>query len=199
MNKLIYKTALITLAALAAIAIVVFSLWIVISPQTMAGACEKTGNYSLAVTCADLRYKYTKNTDDLARCAEDSILCGKDKLIIKYGEPLISAKDFPSVCEARDKALEGNKGGEYVGLTGKDVNYNSYIKSHLAAAQYRSGDTDKAIETVKTDVSGQSLVKLVIEISEKSDKQAAEKLLNVLKTCEQNELITKLSEILTKI
>ena len=71
MNKIILKTALITLASLIVASLMVFSLWILCSPQSMASACEKTGNYSFAVTCADLRFKYTKNVDDLARCVED--------------------------------------------------------------------------------------------------------------------------------
>lgn len=84
MNKIIFKTALVTLGALVAAAVAVFSLWILISPQTMASYCEKTGNYSFAVTCADLRYKYTKDVKDLARCAQDGIASGKDALIVKY-------------------------------------------------------------------------------------------------------------------
>ena len=84
MNKLILKTALITLATLVLAGLLVFSLWILCAPQTMATSCEKTGNYSFAVTCADLRYKYTKDIKDLARCAEDGIISGKDKHILKY-------------------------------------------------------------------------------------------------------------------
>lgn len=97
MNKLVIRTALITVAILAFSALAVFSLWILCSPQTMASACERTGNYPFAVTCADLRYKYTKNVGDLARCAEDGILSGKDGLIVRYGGLLIADKDFDSL------------------------------------------------------------------------------------------------------
>lgn len=170
MNKLILKTALITLAALIVASLMVFSLWILCSPQSMASACEKTGNYSFAVMCADLRFKYTKNADDLARCAEDGILSGKDKHIISYGEKLVLHEDYNTVCERKDKKLSESEYGNYT------LSYNSYIRGHLAAAQYRAGETDKAIETAAGGGS-RSFNKLVIEIAEKQDAQGAQKVL----------------------
>lgn len=201
MNKLIKKTALITIAALAVLAVAVFSLWILISPQTMAGACEKTGNYSFAVTCADLRYKRTGDAYDLARCAEDSILSGKDKLILNYCAALTGDENYSELCENKNTEISNGKGGEYIAMTGS-VNYDGYIKGHLSAALYRSGNLDGAIDTVLTDDSGQSLLKLVLAISEKSDKPSAEKLSEVLKDRGQKygeKLINELTAILDAV
>lgn len=200
MNKLIKKTALITLAALALLALAVFSLWILISPQTMAGACEKTGNYSFAVTCAGLRYNRTKDSSDLARCAEDSILSGKDGHILNYCAALIGDESYPELCNLKNAEISDGKGGQYISLTGP-VNYDGYIKSHLSAAQYRSGNLDCALETVKTDKSGQSLIKLVLAVSDKSDKPAAEKLLRFMEeNCEEdNKLVKELTAILNNV
>lgn len=191
MNRLVLKTALITLAALIVASLMVFSLWILCSPQSMASACEKTGNYSFAVTCADLRFKYTKNAEDLARCAEDGILSGKDKHIISYGEKLVSHEDYNTVCERKDKKLSESEYAKYT------YGYDSYIRGHLAAAQYRSGETDKAIQTA-VGGSLRSFNKLVIEIAEKQDAQAAQK---VLKAFEDNSIsgTENLKAILQKI
>lgn len=141
MKKVVLKAALVTLGALAAIGILVFSLWILISPQSMATLSEKLGNYSFAVTCADLKYKYSDDTDDLARCAEDSILSGEDKLIVKYCEQLIGKEDFEGVCQNKNISLAGTAFGVYA------IDYESYVLGNLAWAQYRQGDLEKAVAT----------------------------------------------------
>lgn len=198
MNKLVKKTALITLAAIVAAAAVVFSLWLLISPQTMAGVCEKTGNFSFAVTCANMRYDRTKDAYDLARCAEDSILSGNDNLIINYCDLLIKDEKYSEVCKAKNEEISNGKGGEYIELTGP-VNYDGYIKSHLCAAEYRSGNFQNALYVLGTDSSLSAAVKLVLEISERSDKQAASSLLELFGQMEQTDLVKQLTEILENI
>lgn len=189
MNKLIIKTALITMAALAVAAAAVFSLWLVCSPSTMADACEKTGNYPLAVTCADLSYKYSGKTEDLARCAENSILSGNDKLIVSYGDRLIASDDFDTLCIAKDKLIGGT---DYAQFTSA---YNVYIRGHVAAAHYRGGDADKAVAAAEAG-GARAFTKLVLAIAERGDRAAAEKVLSVLENMENSE---KLTEILKKI
>ena len=184
MNKIILKSALITVAAIVLGALLVFTLWILISPQTMASSCEKTGNYTFAVTCADLRYKYTKDIKDLARCEEDSILSGKDSLIIKYGEKLVEEEGFADLCELKDKQLSEVDYGEGAFIT---INYKAYICGHLSAAQYRSGNLEKAISAAEK---GASFTKLVIEIIENGTKADAEKVLGALGSSDEN--LTKL-------
>lgn len=159
MKKVVLKAALITVGALAAAGILIFSLWILISPQSMATVSEKLGNYSFAVTCADLKYKYSGDTSDLARCAEDSILSGEDKLIIKYCEPLIEKDNFDEVCRQRNEELSRTDFGYFA------VDYSTYIIGNLAAAQYRAGDLDKAIKTAEHGKQ-ECFAKLVIEILE---------------------------------
>lgn len=191
MNKIIIKTALITICSLVVAAGAVFALWLVCSPQTMATSCEKTGNYSLAVTCADLRYKYTKDVNDLARCADDAVLSGKDNLICEYGEKLIAEENFEEVCKNRDGSVPENNGGIPFG-------YKSYICGHTAAALYRSGNTAEAVETALKGGEN-AFPKLVIEIASRSDQAAAESALDALDSLEDTEETKALSEILKKI
>ena len=151
-QKIILISALEGLAALALAALLIFSLWILCAPHTMATASEKAGNYSFAVTCADLKYKYTNKTDDLARCVQDSILAGNDKYIVKYGESFLKKDDFEKTCESR---------GE---------NFKVYICGNLALAQYNTGSLEKAVETCKTGGSS-SFIKLTVEVIENGSAQ----------------------------
>lgn len=183
MNKLILKTALITIAALAVAALAVFSLWILCSPQTMATSCEKTGNYSFAVTCADLRYKYTNNVGDLARCAEDSILSGNDSRIVNYGAKLIDDEKFSQLCTEKDKLLSNTEYGSYT------LGYKNYICGHVAAAYYRTGELQRGIDTAEKG-GVNAFTKLVLEIAEKQDKEAAQKVLTALEGVENSEQLT---------
>ena len=158
MKKVIIKSSLITVAAIAAAGILIFSLWILISPQSMATVSEKLGNYSFAVTCADLKYKYSSDTTDLARCAEDSILSGEDKLIIKYCEKLVEKDDFDTLCLKRNEELARTQYGTLA------TDYETYIISNLAVAQYRAGDLKKAVTTAESGKEVTCFKRLVIEI-----------------------------------
>ncbi|MDE6597915.1 MAG: hypothetical protein K2K60_04680 [Clostridia bacterium] len=176
MKKLVLKSALFAVAALAIAALLTFSLWILCSPQSMATASERAGNYSFAVTCADLRFKYTKDTSDLARCAEDAILSGKDKHILNYGKKLIARTDFDEVCNAKNEKLSQSQYGKYT------ADYKSYICGNVAAAEYRGGDLQTAIKTAGKANSETAFIKLTLEVAKKgTDKEKKE-----LKTAIEN-------------
>lgn len=176
-KKIILISALEGLAALAVAALLVFSLWILCSPQTMATACEKTGNYSFAVTCAGLKYKYSNDTDDLARCVQDSILSGKDKYIIEYGESFLDKDDFEEVCE--------KKGG----------NFKVAVCGSLALSQYNAGDIQKAVATCETG-GGASFIKLTVAVAENGSAEDINTVKTALSEQPQSEIITKLLNLL---
>ena len=189
MNKVILRTALITIAAIAVTALAVFSLWILCSPQTMATACEKTGNYSFAVTCADLRYKRTDNVYDLARCAEDGILSGKDGHVIKYCGALSSHAQFGELCDSKDKAFGNDELGKY------RQSYKAYICGSLAAAQYRGGDFQSSLTSAKQGGPA-AFTKLAIEIAERRDGIAAKSVIGALSEYEQTVQVRNLINLL---
>lgn len=164
MNNVILKSAIVGIISVIIGALLVFAGWILLSPQTMATACENTGNYSLAITCADLRYKYSKDVYDLARCAQDSIFLQKDKLIVKYCEQLVENVQFDEVCKTQDEYMSKTEYGEYA------TDYKKYIYSKLAMAQYRTGNLEGAMDSAKK---GENFSTLVIEIMASKDVQAA--------------------------
>ena len=176
-QKIILISALEGLAALALAALLVFSLWILCSPQSMATASEKAGNYSFAVTCADLKYKYTKDADDLARCVQDSILSGNDKNVVKYGEKFIGNEKFEEVCESR---------GE---------NFKVYVCGNIAASQYNRGSLEKAISTCEKGGAA-SFMKLTVAVAEKGSAEDKQTLKTALERQPENQIIKNLLEIL---
>lgn len=192
MKNVVLKAALITVGALAAAGILIFSLWMLIAPQSMATVSEKLGNYSFAVTCADLKYKYSDDSYDLARCAEDSILSGEDNLIVKYCESLVDKSDFDAVCRRRDEELLRTDVGGFL-----KTNYNTYIIGTLAAAQYRGGDLDKAIKTAERG-EPECFAKLVIELVKKGSDEDIQKVLNTSLSLGTTEYVKGLIELLTK-
>lgn len=192
MNKVVLKSVLITLASLAVAAVLVFVLWLFCAPQSMATACEKTGNYSFAVTCANLRYKKTGDIYDLARCAENGILSGKDKHIKEYCYKLVSEEEFSALCIDKDEKLSNGGYGAHT------VNYRAYICGHLAAAQYRGGDLISALQSAQTGGT-QSYTRLVSEIIQKNDKPSAESVIAELEKAEQNQDVKNLIALLKKM
>lgn len=176
-KKIILISALEGLAAVALAALLVFSLWILCSPQSMATASEKAGNYSFAVTCADLRYKYTKDTGDLARCVQDSIFAGKDENIVKYGESLLNKDDFEATCEKR--------GG----------NFKVYVCGNIAYSQFNLGKLDKAVATCAKGGSA-SFIKLTVAVVEKGGVEDKQTLKTALENQPQDETITNLINLL---
>lgn len=191
MKKIILKAALVTVGALAAIGILVFSLWILISPQSMATASEKIGNYSFAVTCSDLKYKYSDKTEDLARCAEDSILSGQDKLILKYCGQLIEKDDFESVCIEKNTQLGSTAFGVYA------VDYESYILGNLALSQYKSGELEKAVETCERG-EVQCFNRLVIAVVESNSQEDLQTLISSPSSMQAKEYVKGLIDLFVK-
>lgn len=190
MNKIVLKAALITVGALAAAGILVFSLWILISPQSMATVSERLGNYSFAVTCADLKYKYSDDSYDLGRCCEDGILSGDDGLVVKYCGMLTEKSDFDKVCRRKDEELSRTQFGSYA------ADYRTYIIGNLAVSLYRTGDLEKAIKTAETG-EVQCFSRLVIEIIENGSAEDIEKVKSSLNRLDATEYVNGLIGLLT--
>ncbi|MDE7214413.1 MAG: hypothetical protein K2N68_01060 [Clostridia bacterium] len=161
MDNVILKTALKTLLAV----IIAFILALLILcfgfPATTADLCQSFGNYSLAETFSSLNYKYYGNIEDLYNCANYSILAKNDNKIIENCKAFSEDGGFEAYCAEHD------------GLKHR-------IFSNLASAQYRKGDKEGALATVKksfegvTDFpAGNAAVSLTVEIGKAKDRQSA--------------------------
>lgn len=136
-HNIIFKVTLLTLGFIVALAVLAFAFLSLAFPGVMAGWCEKTGNYSFALKYASLHYKYTGEVDEAARCAEDSILTGKDSYIIEYGTQLVDHGGFDGYCAQQDEYMQQTYGVTY--------SYRQYIYGKITTSYYAQGNTQSAI------------------------------------------------------
>ena len=132
MEKIVVKTAVKTVLIILAAILAVFAVFNFAFPQHMATLTEGMGNYSLAIKYASLRYSYTHDGEDLARCFDDAVLWKNDKYIIEYGEELIKRYDFSDVCESKNKSS-----GIY--------DYKHRVYGKLAVSYYNTGKKSDAV------------------------------------------------------
>lgn len=184
MFKVIFKTALKTLLLVAILALVAFGIASLGFPSEMAELCEKSGNYSLATGYASLSYTYSKDVNDLNRCFIDSVYAKNDGDIIKFGDKLIADEKFEEVCQSNSKTVQTN-GGTVI-----TIDYRQYVCGNVAAAKYRKGDKNGALETAASamaDVQGfpvnNALAILSLQVIQGRDKDTA---VELVKEIEKN-------------
>ncbi|MGN1104661.1 MAG: hypothetical protein ACI4QI_07300 [Candidatus Coproplasma sp.] len=192
MQKLVVKTAVKTVLIIMGIIIAGFSIFNFAFPQHMATAMESLGNYSMAVKYANLRYVYTGDSFDLARCYDDSVLAADDSAIINYAEKLLSDKNYNVVCQERNDMY--NK--IYSEQLGKSFDYDLRVRSTLSVSYYneavnKEGDERATYTTKAIDFAleangtnrfpyGNALMTLSIKIANNKDNAAAQSMLTVL-------------------
>lgn len=171
MENIIVKTAVKTALILLGMLIIAFAVFNFVYPQHMATFTEGIGNYSLAVKYSSLRYTYTGDGYDLARCVDDSILWGKDDPIANYGTKLLNHDRFEEVCEWKDEQFEGK------------FSYLRFVSGKVAVADYNLGDysTAKAVAFKANGYSdfenGNPVMSLALRIVAKEDKENAQDLM----------------------
>lgn len=180
MEKLVVKTAVKTVLIILGVFIAVFAIFNFAFPQHMASVTESIGNYELAVKYASLRYYYTKNCDDLARCFDDSVLSGKDEYVLQYGEQLINHEGYRKVCDRKDFKVGSDLSAD------REYGYDHWVKGKIVVAYYNSGEIDKAINMAFEDngrtsfVYGNSVMTLSSRVLAENDGQTARKILDRL-------------------
>lgn len=112
---------------------VIFTIFNFAFPQHMATFSEGIGNYNLAVKYASLRYSYTHEIDDLARCFDDAVLWKNDKYIIQYGEELIKSDGFDELCASKSQS-------------GSSYAYRQRVLGKISISYYNTGKKGKAVE-----------------------------------------------------
>lgn len=136
MSKVIIKTALKTLLIVILVAAAAFAVASFGFPQHMATFFENTENYSIAAKYASLRYSYTNEVEDAARCASDAILSEDDSTIVKYCVKFTGHKDFESYCEQMDEYYSSTEYAQYT------TSYKQYIYGKYVVA-LASGGTEE--------------------------------------------------------
>lgn len=178
MLKVILKTALKTLLAVAFAALVAFGIASLGFPSEMATLCEGTGNYSMATGYSSLAYAYSNKAEDLNRCFANGLHAKNDGSIIKYGDKLVKDERFKEICEANSKTVPTPNGGEV------KIDYKQYVYGNLACAKYRQKDKDGAFSCADEGMNGldgfpvnNALAVLSLQVIESGDGETAKLLL----------------------
>lgn len=194
LQKLVVKTAVKTVLIILGIIVAAFSIFNFAFPQHMATAMESLGNYGMAVKYANLRYTYTGDSFDLARCYDDSVLAGDDESIILYAEKLLADKNYKTVCQERNDMYNKMYQDQFGFTFDYDLRvistlsvsyYNEAVKKEGAErVTYTQKAMDFALEANGGDrfLYGNALMALSIKIVNNKDKAAAASMLEVLDT-----------------
>ncbi len=144
MQKLVLKTALITLASVLVLALLVYGVLSLFVPSAMVSLTDKLGmdgacaRYSVAV------YEKTGSIDDLASAVERSYGAERYGDAAEYGVILLGREDFPSYCERRESEIAGEK-----------YDYAQFAAGIVSVSLYYDGQTDAAVK-VAFDAVGNS-------------------------------------------
>ena len=136
LNKLILKTALITLACVLALALLLFGVFSLFVPSVMVSLTDKLGMESACARYSAAVYEKSGAIDDLAVAVERNYGAGRYEAAAEYGTELLQRDDFDSYSAARD--------ADSLGLT---ASYAQYAAGIVSVSQYYSGDTDAAVRT----------------------------------------------------
>ena len=174
MEKVVVKTAVKTVLIILGIVGIIFAVFNFAFPQHMATLTEGMGNYSLAIKYASLRYSYTHDGEDLARCFDDAVLLGEDKYILEFGEDLVKLKDFDVICEKKSDEI----GGGY--------DYHHYVLNKISLSYYNTGKKAEAVALAleanggSTFVYGNALMSLAARVRSANDAQTSKMLVEIL-------------------
>lgn len=191
--KTAVKTALIVLGVIGIAALVMCFGF----PQHVATWSEEIGDYPSAVYFTSLRYSYTGDGYDLARCVEDTILLGKDEDIAKFGGQFVDHAQFEEVCAFKSAEKK---------FAEKKLDYKQYVCRHIVAAKYNLGDFDGALALAskangaQTFAFGNALMALSAQVCNNKDAAHAPALISVLEQLSPDGYDAKwLDDVLTSL
>ncbi len=164
-DKVILRSILSTLAAIATLLAVMLLSLIAFFPSTMMEISYDMGMEASSIRYAERAYKNSKDIYFIAYATEVAIEDGQEKKILSCGEKYVHHADFVLYCNE----------------TGKTEEYKHFIYGQVCLSKYGAGDTDGAIELAKTSLNGgfaegNAMTALVVRAFEKQDVAAQEKL-----------------------
>ncbi len=144
MQKLVLKTALITLASVLVLALLVYGVLSLFVPSAMVSLTDKLGMDGACARYSVSVYEKTGDIDDLAAAVERSYGAERYGDAAEYGVILLEREDFSSYCERRENAMAGQK-----------YDYAQFAAGIVSVSLYYDGQTDAAVK-VAFDAVGSS-------------------------------------------
>ncbi|MBE7090975.1 MAG: hypothetical protein E7363_03560 [Clostridiales bacterium] len=136
MNKLILKTAIITLVSAISVSVIAICAITLFFPEKTASATAKMGMYGVSANFQEIAYNRAPSISRLGTLVDYAAASENYSLLRKHCPTLLSAKNFNKYATQRDALA-----GEHV--TG---GYEQFVSGSYAVALYRNGEDGKAVE-----------------------------------------------------
>lgn len=156
-EKIILRSLLSTLAAIALLLVLMVGSLVAFFPETMMNVSYDMGMEKSSVWFAERAYKRHDDIDVIAFATTVAIEEDMYDKIISCGERMTEDEEFEEYCAARDLKNAETYGNEMLGdhkivdILGR---YDQYIFAQISIAQYKKGDKDGAAERAKTNTVG---------------------------------------------
>lgn len=173
-ERIIFKTALRTLAVLVLVTMLAFCVLSIAWPGAMAKAFGQMGADGIASRYAMLSYQHTGKGSDLMAATEYAIFSENDRLIIEAGDVFIEHESFEDFCKSESTP---------------SFQYREYVYRRLAVARYRLGRGDDALALAFGEEEAPLFLpavfqSLATDCMDRGDKATCRALLDRLEECE---------------
>ncbi len=133
MKKVIIKTALLTLTAIMALALIVYGVFALFFPSNLANFYRGVYNYDVALKYSERAYRKSGNAEDCLTVVYDAINAENSEKIAKYAPKILAFSDLNSQdrCEIGGKycVLLYNKGNRNANADTDNLKTDNYKKA----------------------------------------------------------------------
>lgn len=142
MNKLILKTAIITLVCAISVSVMAICVTTLFFPEKTASATAKMGMYGVSANFQEIAYNRAPSISRLGTLVDYAAASENDSLLRKHCPTLLSAKNFQKYAAYRDSLAGENVTGAYA----------QFVSGSYAVALYRDGREEQAVEVAASAV-----------------------------------------------
>ena len=144
MNKLILKTAIITLVSAISVSVMAICAITLFFLEKTARATARMGMYGVSANFQEIAYNRAPSIDGLGKLIDYAVASENYALLRKHCSKMLSAKNFQKYAEYRDGQAGENVTGAYA----------QYVAGSYAIALYHGGKEAQALEVAAKAVSG---------------------------------------------
>ena len=143
MNKLVLKTAAITLTVAISASLLAVCVMALFFPAAMASSSAKMGMYGVSANFEQIAYNRHPSTERLGKLIDYAVAGKRYGMLVKYCPEMIDDSHFEKYAAYRDE----NKGSLIAG------DYTNYLYGTYAVALYKKNRGEDAIDAIKVAVS----------------------------------------------
>ena len=175
LDKVIIRTIVNTLCAIAILCVSAVLFASFIFPSTMMSISYKLGNDSGAMKYAYSSYARTKEVAYIAYATEVAFGVDNDEDIVRYGEEFVKDEDFNEYCAEVDLRSGTAQGA-----------YRQYVYGRLVVSEYSIGEKDKAFSYAEEAIGNKfvknnAMVALLFEAMVEGDGATVQKVINKMR------------------